>query len=116
MGNSFARRVATESRLLRRSCEALLGLYSGLLADGELNDAEIRFLDAWLAEHGEIATTWPDEAITAKVHEIARHKKISEEERAHLKSIITNTIGGTLQESGATSGVATKLPLDHVER
>ena len=59
MGDSFARRVSTDARVLTRSCESLLGICSGILADGNLNDQEIRYLDNWLDNNRNIANTWP---------------------------------------------------------
>ena len=45
MSNNYARQVSTDNRLLKRSCESLIGLCSGLMADGVLNDEEIGFLN-----------------------------------------------------------------------
>lgn len=116
MGNSFARRAVTDQRLLKRSCESLLGICTGLLADGVLTDEEIRFLDVWLTDHGEIATTWPGEVIAARVREVLKDGVITEEERDYLKSTLEALLGGTLQETGATSGLSTALPLDDVDK
>lgn len=48
MAEMHSRWAATEARLLKRSCEALLGICAGLMADGVLSDEEIRFLNLWL--------------------------------------------------------------------
>ena len=114
MGNQFARRALTDQRLLKRSCESLLGISAGLLADGKLTDEEITFLDAWLAEHAEIENTWPGEVIAARIREVLKDGVITENERQYLKSTLEMLLGGTLQNTGATSGLSTKLPLDDV--
>ena len=77
----FAIQAATDAQLLRRSCESLLGICSGLLADGRLDDQEILFLDTWLAEHSAIANTWPGEVLYERIHAILADGVIDEKER-----------------------------------
>jgi NAD-dependent DNA ligase len=115
MNNTFAIRAATDQRLLKRSCETLLGLCSGILADGQLVDEEIRFLDTWLADNDDISSTWPGEVIFTRVRDILSDGIITEEEREYLKTTLSDLLGGTLEETGATSGIATRLPVDVIE-
>jgi NAD-dependent DNA ligase len=115
MSSFFARRAATDNRLLKRSCESLLGICSGLLADGHLSDEEIRFLDTWLADNDDISTTWPGEVICARIRDVLADGVITDDEREHLTTTLTDLLGGTLEETGATSGMATRLPIDDVE-
>ena len=115
MGNPYARRAATEARLLKRSCESLIGICAGLLADNKLNDEEIYFLNTWLVDNESLATTWPGEVIYARVRDVLADGIITEEEREYLKQTLSDLIGGTLQDSGATSGLSTGLPIDDVE-
>jgi hypothetical protein len=115
MGNFFARRAATDQRLLKRSCESLLGICSGILADGRLADEEIRFLDTWLADNDDISTTWPGEVVFARVRGVSSDGVITEDEREHLKTALSELLGGTLEDTGATSGMATRLPVDDVD-
>jgi len=115
MSNFFARKASTDQRLLKRSCESLLGICSGLLADGHLSDEEIRFLDTWLADNGDIAYSWPGEVIVKRIRDVLADGVVTEDERDYLKSTLSDLIGGTLEESGATSGVSTRLPIDEVE-
>ena len=114
MSQFFKRMAATENRILGRSCESLLGIVTGMLSDDHLSDDEIRFLDVWLADHSELAGTWPGEVIVATVREVLADGAIEETEREHLKQTLSALIGGTLQTTGATSGGATTLPLDEV--
>ena len=115
MAESFARQVWTNSRLLKRSCESLLGICSGILADGELNDQEIKYLDLWLSENQELTSTWPGEVIYARIKEVLADNKITEDEREHLKQTLSDLIGDTLQETGAAFGASTSLPVDDVD-
>jgi len=112
MEESFARHAWTDSRLLKRSCESLLGISAGIMADGELNDQEIKYLDNWLSDNLALASTWPGEAIYSRIRTILADNKITEDEREHLKQTLSDLIGGTLQEAGAASGASTSLPID----
>lgn len=112
MAESIQRYVATENRLLKRSCEALLGICSGLIADGELNDKEIIFLSTWLAENEAISKTWPGEVVFAKVREVLADGVVSPEERAYLVNIIEQLAGGSFAETGAIGFNSNGLPTD----
>lgn len=115
MANIIARKVATDQRLLKRSCESLLGICAGMLADGHLSDEEIRFLDVWLADNDDIANSWPGEVIVKRVRDVLSDGVITEDEREYLKSTLSDLIGGTIEETGATSGTATRLPIDDID-
>ena len=112
--NDHAIRAATRSRLLKRSCESLIGLCEGLLADDILSDDEIHFLNVWLNDNKEIAEIWPGEVIYAKVRDVLADGVITEEERSYLKTTLSELLGGTFQDSGATSGLSTGLPIDKI--
>jgi len=115
MAESFARRAWTDARLLKRSCESLLGISAGIMADGELNDQEIKYLDNWLSDNLALVSTWPGEVIYSRIRAILADSKITEDEREHLKQTLSDLIGGTLLEPGATSGASTSLPVDDIE-
>ncbi len=112
MGNLFAKRIATEKRVLKRSCESLLGICAGLMADGKLNDDEIRFLDTWLVENDGLSVTWPGEVVFACVQKIMADGHITEEERSYLQKKLSALLGGTLDGTG---GTATRLPINEVK-
>ena len=48
---NFKARAVTNNRLLKRSCESLIGMTGGMLADGHLADDEIHFLNVWLNDN-----------------------------------------------------------------
>ena len=115
MADPSAKQGWTNARLLKRSCESLLGVCSGIMADGELNDQEIRYLDTWLSDNQELTSTWPGEVIYSRIKVILTDNKITEDERDHLKQTLSDLIGGTLQETGAASGASTSLPVDDID-
>jgi NAD-dependent DNA ligase len=109
---SFGRLFANEAHKLRKSCESLIGICSGLLADEELNEAEVRFLDHWLRDHEDIVSVWPGDVIAKRVREVLADGIVTKEELEHLKQTLKDLIGGTLQDTGATNGLATRLPVN----
>lgn len=105
---------ATKARLLGRSCESLLGICTGMMADRKINDDEIRFLNLWLDEHSYLALTWPGEIIYYRVKEILADGRITEEERVYLENTLKDCIGGTIEDTGAVDGLTTKLPVNEI--
>lgn len=101
--NTAGKTETTEAGLLGRSCEALLGICTGMMADEDLSDDEIKFLDRWLRDNEDIATTWPGEVIYARIRDVLADGVITEDEREHLKQTLMALIDGTLQETPAQS-------------
>jgi NAD-dependent DNA ligase len=85
------------------------------MADGKLSDDEILFLDTWLADNDELTATWPGEVVVARVKSILSDGRITEDEREYLKKTLRDLLGGTLEETGATGGIATRLPVNEVK-
>lgn len=112
MSESFIINRATDARLLKRSCESLIGIASGLIADGELNDKEIIFLSTWLSDHVELSNTWPGEVICARIRTVLSDGVITSEERTHLQDTLAALVGGNFAEDGAVSNGSTYLPID----
>jgi NAD-dependent DNA ligase len=104
--------IVTASRLLKRSCESLIGICSGLIADGDLNDREIVFLSTWLSENEAISRTWPGEVVFARVREVMADGIITPEERAYLVSTLEQLAGGSFAETGAVGFNSNALPTD----
>lgn len=73
---------------LLKSAESLLGLCPGLIADNELNEAEIGYLDAWLQEHRELADTWPGDVIACRLRAILADGIITRDEAEDLKETL----------------------------
>lgn len=115
MTNFFARQGAAYANDMKRSLSALVGIAQGLLCDGQLNDDEIRFLDAWLIENDAIANAWPGDVIHSRLRSALADGVVTEGERAHLVDTLTQLIGGSLDELAASTHV-TGLALDTVDR
>jgi len=106
------RNISTKLRLFRRSCESLIGICTGLLADNILNDEEIHFLHVWLEDNEQLSSIWPGNIVYSRVRKVLADGIITEDERSYLKKTLSSLIGGTLQESGAALGLSISLPLD----
>ena len=112
MSDSYPILVATDARLLKRSCESLIGIASGLIADGDLNNLEIQFLATWLDEHPELATTWPGEIVYKRVREALSDGVITTVERDYLCKTLGELVGGSFSVSGAAAAEPSGLPVD----
>jgi NAD-dependent DNA ligase len=112
--NIYQRQAMTFRNEMRTSCAALIGIVQGLLADGHLNDQEIRFLGDWLSSAQNIALSWPGTVICAQIQHALADGVITAEERAHLVDTLQQLIGGKLDEV-AEAGFVSELPIDRVE-
>lgn len=115
MINIYQRQAAAFRNEMRTSCAALVGIVQGIMSDGHLNDAEIRFLRSWLASAETVALTWPGTVIKAQVESILADGFVTDEERNHLAETLHQLVGGKLDEI-AEAGYVTELPIDRVEQ
>jgi len=104
--------MSNEAHKLRKSCESLLGICTGLIADGKLNEQEIRFLDLWLKDNADIASVWPGDVIARRVRDVLADDIVTDDELEHLQETLKELIGGTLQDTGAIGGISTRLPIN----
>ncbi len=99
-------------RLKDRSIESLIGICRGLLADQQLNEAEIRYLDLWLRDNQSLLSEWPGSVVADRVNRVLSDGVVTTDELGEIVEVLSQLIGGTLIDSGAADGVATSLPLD----
>lgn len=84
-----------------KSINSLLGIVSGLVSDGELNDKEILFLKTWCNENEHIADQYPANIIFRRVHEVLLDGVITAEEREHLLHELKVISGNDFSETGS---------------
>lgn len=101
---SYGRLIGADHNRLVQSCGSLLGIANGLLADKQLTDAEIKFLQHWLAGNEMISAQWPGDVLYTRVQEVISDGVITEAEREHLVETLAKICGGTL-ELGSQAGV-----------
>jgi hypothetical protein len=98
-------------RRLERDISELLGLAKGILADGQVSDAETVLLDQWMRAHPEPVACWPCDQIAARLRIVLADGTIGHEERSDLAELLAQLVGG---DAGIIDGdnAATALPLD----
>jgi hypothetical protein len=72
--------------------QKLNGILHGIMADGELLDAEIHSLALWLENNQHLATYYPYDKIVSLVGGVLEDSKINEDERLMLKSYFNDFI------------------------
>jgi len=107
---NIAATAVIQHRNLTRAVQSLLGICTGLIADSQLTDVEIRFLDAWLRDHQEVTTVWPGSIIATRVRDVLADGIITEDERAYLLDTLTSVTGNEFTTTGSASPDAPAAP------
>lgn len=104
--------MSNHAHKLRKSCESLLGICTGIIADDSLNEREVNFLNLWLRDNADISTVWPGEVIARRINETLADGIVTRDELEYLKQTLKELIGGTLQDTGSIKGLSTRLPVN----
>lgn len=83
------------------------GLLSGITADGQITEAELRALQSWMDEHTHLKTCWPYDEIESLVLQVLRDGRIDKDEHELLLAVF-----GEFAEIGAHRAV--DLPLSEM--
>lgn len=110
MDDAFYNQVGSD-RIESRQIDELIGLARGLAADGQINQAEIEFLQKWLVANGEISSQPVIRILYRRVNEILADGVADEDEKAELLDTL-NRFSSRDFEIGE-SLKATSLPLCH---
>ena len=65
--DSYSTSMSIAKHKTNRAIEHLMGLITGLVADGQLNDLEIIMLSTWVASHPEVINEYPGSVIPESV-------------------------------------------------
>jgi hypothetical protein len=82
----------------KRPLGELLGIARGLLADEELSDHEICFLNEWLEAHYSIASSFPGNVVHERIRAVLEDGVITAEERSHLVDTLSMLIDDRLED------------------
>lgn len=104
--------ACVNQRNLTKATQTLLGICSGIAADGHVNDHEIAFLRTWLSEHKDIAAVWPGSAIARRIDEVVADGVVTADERESLLAALRQASGNTFSETGTSTLAAPSIPLD----
>ncbi len=100
------------ARVMQRSCESLIGICVGILADTKLNEAELRFLDLWLLENRELTRLTPGDEIFAMTSQVLADGVVTAVELDKLKTLLLKAVGGGFESTGTAASLPTQLPFD----
>lgn len=110
--SSNAARIAVDKNRTNRAIEHLMGLVTGMVADGELNDREVTMLSTWLASHPEATTEFPGSVIARAVRDVLADGIISEAERSYLLTMLTGLASTDFSTTGSVSPEVASLPIE----
>jgi hypothetical protein len=82
----------------KRPLGELLGIARGLLADRELGDDEIHFLNQWLDTHYSTASSFPGNVVHERIRAVLEDGVITAEERSHLVDTLTLLLDDRLED------------------
>lgn len=88
--------------------DELIGFIRGILADGEVTEAETTSLAAWTLKHREIASDWPVNVLARRLNRIFADGSVDETEREDLKELLCDILG---ENENPLVTPATTLPL-----
>ena len=114
--DSYAASLAAAKHKTNRAIEHLLGMVTGMVADGQLHDLEIKMLSTWLASYPEVTTEFPVSVIARKISEVLADGIITEDERSHLLAVLLGLASTDFSVTGSATPEVITLPIeDNVE-
>lgn len=118
MSNPYAIAAVNNQRNLAKAAQLLVGICSGIVADGKVTDDEILFLQQWIQEHAEVTSVWPGNMIAQRIADILEDGIITTEERDDLLLTLQEISGNLYLETGVAQQDTPALPIDenpHIE-
>lgn len=86
-------RAINAKRLQQRGTNELIGICRGIIADGNVNEDEAKFLLEWLTLHDDVGQEWPGNIIYARIYDFLRDGIIDNDEKRELFEILSSTTG-----------------------
>ena len=93
----------------------LIGILSGISADGIVNDSEIEFLSRWMDNNKNIFNTWPATELATRIQAIIADDYVSDEEMQELSSILKEVTGRSFNDSELAHGMGIEFLEDKIE-
>lgn len=94
-----------------RGMSELMGLIRGVIADGEVSEAEVVVLRDWIAANPDVSSEWPANLLARRLDRIFEDGIVTEEERRDLAALLEEFTGGGAGVGGGFTRTTT-LPLD----
>ena len=92
-----------------RSVDEILGFLKGILADGNVQEAEIRALDRWLCANAE-SDEWPIGGLVARLNRVMADDRVDPDEIEDLRELFLQITGAGVDVS-PFENASTQLPL-----
>ncbi|NDY56622.1 hypothetical protein G3N56_07680 [Desulfovibrio sulfodismutans] len=95
-------RALNARRLKERGLDELLGICTGMIADGAVNEQEANYLLDWLNRRLDVQQEYVGYLIYSRVYEFLRDGRFDENEKRELFELLAATCGHTPQAPGVT--------------
>lgn len=102
----------TRARREDRDGDELIGICRGLIADGNVNQLEAKFLLDWIDRHKEFREKQPFSTIYKRVNDALRSGVFDADEERDLLAAVHGLVGGENESSTGSLSLASQLPLD----
>lgn len=114
MSNESSNAVAAAAlkNQTNRAIEHLMGMVTGMVADANLHDLEIKMLSTWIAANQAACQEFPGSVIARKVHEVLEDGIITEAERTHLLDVLSGLAANQFAVTGSASPEVATLPIE----
>jgi NAD-dependent DNA ligase len=94
-----------------KAVDQLVGICTGILADGEVNENEAVFFAEWVRKHAPAEPVWPFTDVLQRIERIFADGVCDAEERAELKDVMEALCGFTEEPLPMADNLSTTLPL-----
>lgn len=93
-----------------RKVDELIGICRGIIADGEVNESESKFLLSWIDSNIHLAPRYPFDVLYRRIAQMLSDGIFDEDEKADLLSVLNSLTGGEIINSESDS-MSSSLPL-----
>ncbi len=93
----------------------LLGLVTGIVADGVVDLSEFAQLDQWIGNNPDVSNHWPANVIAQRLRHIAEDGVVEPEELEELKTTLQQMCGYSFEETGAADGGVAEVFEDGIQ-
>lgn len=101
----------THKRRRDRTIDELIGLCRGLIADGDVNQAEVRFLERWLIANQEFRSNYPISTLYERVMGALEDGVLDEDEEHDILAMVHDLAGGEVPAIERATSASSRLPL-----
>lgn len=110
--DATAKATVIKTRQETMAANTLMGIVTGVVADGHLADTEVLFLRTWLNENRAILQQWPASAIYRAIEHALADGVLTADERDHLLAQLQQLVRTDFHLSGAASPDGPALPIE----